>query len=81
MHVNENSRVVIQGITGNQGIFHAKLMRAYGTKIVAGVTPKKGGQDVQGIPVFNTMKEAVSETCCDTSIIFVPARFTFNAVE
>ena len=48
MHVNENSRVVIQGITGNQGMFHTKLMRAYGTKIVAGVSPKKGGQEVQG---------------------------------
>ncbi|MHA1670163.1 MAG: succinate--CoA ligase subunit alpha [Promethearchaeota archaeon] len=81
MYINENSRVVVQGITGNQGMFHTKLMLEYGTKIVAGVTPKKGGQETQGIPVFDTMKEAVQETNCDTSIVFVPARFTFNAVQ
>ncbi|MHA1193545.1 MAG: succinate--CoA ligase subunit alpha [Promethearchaeota archaeon] len=81
MYIDRTSRVVVQGITGNQGRFHARLMLEYGTKIVAGVTPKKGGQEVQGIPVFNTMKEAVSETNCDTSIVFVPARFTFDAVK
>ncbi|MHA1104740.1 MAG: succinate--CoA ligase subunit alpha [Promethearchaeota archaeon] len=81
MYIDENSRVVVQGITGNQGRFHARLMLEYGTKIVAGITPKKGGQEVQGIPVFNTMEEAVSETNCDTSIVFVPARFSFDAVK
>jgi succinyl-CoA synthetase alpha subunit len=81
MYIDENSRVVVQGITGNQGEFHTRLMLDYGTNIVAGVTPKKGGQELHGIPVFNTVKEAVQETECDTSIIFVPARFTFGAVK
>lgn len=80
MYINKDSRVVVQGITGNQGLFHTKLMLEYGTKIVAGVTPKKGGQIVYDVPVFDTVEEAVKETNCDTSIIFVPARFTFNAV-
>ncbi|MFW9866948.1 MAG: succinate--CoA ligase subunit alpha, partial [Candidatus Thorarchaeota archaeon] len=81
MYINKDSRVVVQGITGNQGLFHTKLMLEYGTKIVAGVTPKKGGQIVYDVPVFDTVEEAVKETNCDTSIIFVPARFTFNAVK
>lgn len=81
MYINEKSRVVVQGITGNQGMFHSRLMLDYGTNIVAGVTPKKGGQKVHSVPVFNTVKEAVQETNCDTSIIFVPARFTFGAVK
>ena len=81
MNISEKSRVVVQGITGNQGMFHSKLMLEYGTKIVAGVTPGKGGQKVHNIPVFNDVKEAIEQTSCDTSIIFVPARFTFGAVE
>jgi succinyl-CoA synthetase alpha subunit len=81
MHISENSKVVVQGITGNQGMFHTRLMLDYGTNIVAGVTPNKGGQTVYEIPVFNTVEEAAKETGCDTSIIFVPARFTFNAVK
>ncbi|MFX1324182.1 MAG: succinate--CoA ligase subunit alpha, partial [Promethearchaeota archaeon] len=81
MYISENSRVVVQGITGNQGMFHTRLMLDYGTNVVAGVTPNKGGQIVRDIPVFNTVKEAVIETRCDTSIIFVPARFTYGAVE
>jgi succinyl-CoA synthetase alpha subunit len=81
MYISENSRVVVQGITGNQGMFHTRLMLDYGTKIVAGVTPNKGGQEVYGVPVFNTVKDAIGETNCDTSIIFVPARFTFGAVK
>ncbi|TFG29177.1 MAG: succinate--CoA ligase subunit alpha [Promethearchaeota archaeon] len=81
MYINEKSRVVIQGITGNQGVFHTKLMLDYGTNIVAGVTPKKGGQEVYGVPVFNSVEEAVRETGCDTSIVFVPAKFTFEAVK
>ncbi|MFW9820543.1 MAG: succinate--CoA ligase subunit alpha [Candidatus Thorarchaeota archaeon] len=81
MYINKNSKVVVQGITGNQGIFHTRLMLEYGTNIVAGVTPKKGGQKVHSVPVFNTVIEAVNETQCDTSIVFVPARFTFGAVK
>jgi succinyl-CoA synthetase alpha subunit len=80
MYISENSKVVVQGITGNQGKFHTQLMLDYGTNIVAGVTPKKGGQEVLGIPVFNTVQEAVQERGVDTSIIFVPARFTYSAV-
>lgn len=80
MYISENSKVVVQGITGNQGKFHTQLMLDYGTNIVAGVTPKKGGQEVLGIPVFNSVQEAVQERGVDTSIIFVPARFTYSAV-
>ena len=81
MYISDKSKVIVQGITGNQGMFHTRLMLDYGTKIVAGVTPKKGGETVYDIPVFNTVEEAVKETGCNTSIIFVPARFTFNAVK
>jgi len=79
MYISENSKVVVQGITGKQGMFHSKLMVEYGTNIVAGVTPGKGGQEVYGIPVFNEMREVTKETGADTSIIFVPARFTLAA--
>ena len=81
MYISEKSKVLVQGITGNQGAFHTKLMLDYGTNIVAGVVPKKGGQDVHGVPVFNNVNEAVKETGCNTSIIFVPARFTFGATK
>jgi len=81
MYINEKSKVVIQGITGNQGKFHANLMQSYGTNIVAGVTPNKGGQEILGVPIFNNVEEAVNETKCDTSIIFVPARFCFEAIK
>lgn len=81
MYISEKSKVVIQGITGNQGKFHANLMQAYGTNIVAGVTPNKGGQEILGVPIFNNVEEAVNETKCDTSIIFVPARFCFEAIK
>lgn len=81
MYISEDSRVIVQGITGNQGMFHTHLMLSYGTNIVAGVTPKKGGQEVHGVPVFNTVKGAVQKTECDTSIVFAPARFTFGAVK
>jgi len=80
VYISENSKVCVQGITGNQGKFHTQLMQEYGTNIVAGVTPKKGGQEVLGVPVFNTVQEAVKERGVDTSIIFVPARFTYSAV-
>ena len=80
MYISKDSKVVVQGITGNQGRFHTQLMLEYGTNVIAGVTPKKGGQEVLGVPVFNTVQEAVDERGVDTSIIFVPARFTYGAV-
>jgi succinyl-CoA synthetase alpha subunit len=78
--IDENTRVVVQGLTGREGRFHALRNRDYGTKVVAGVTPGKGGTDVEGIPVFDTMAQAVAETGANASIIFVPARFTADAV-
>ena len=71
--VNEKTRLVVQGLTGKEGMFHGEKMLEYGTRIVAGVTPGKGGQEVLGVPVFNTMKEAVEKTAADASVIFVPA--------
>jgi succinyl-CoA synthetase alpha subunit len=79
MYISKDSKVIVQGITGKQGMFHTQLMREYGTKIVAGVTPGKGGQEVYDVPVFNRMEEAIQETGADTSIVFVPARFTLEA--
>lgn len=79
--LDENARVIVQGITGREGSFHTKLMLEYGTKIVAGVTPGKGGQEVHGVPVYDTMAEAVeAHPEANTSIIFVPARFAPDAV-
>lgn len=80
MYINEKSKVIVQGITGKQGMFHTQIMLNYGTKIVAGVTPGKGGEQVHGVPVFNNVKEAIQETSADTSIVFVPARFALGAV-
>lgn len=78
--VDKNSRVVVQGITGSQGRFHTKACKEYGTNIVAGVTPGKGGQSVEGIPVFNSVDKAVKETGADTSLIFVPAPLAMDAI-
>lgn len=78
--VDENSRVVVQGITGREGTFHTQAMLAYGTKIVAGVTPGKEGMQVQGVPVYDTVEEAVEKYSANTSIIFVPAPFAREAV-
>ncbi len=78
--VNKNTRVLVQGITGRDGSFHTKLMLEYGTNIVAGVTPGKGGSDYLGIPVFDTVKEAVKKTSPNTSIIFVPPQFAVDAI-
>ena len=77
--VGEETKVIVQGITGNQGSFHTKLMLDYGTKIVAGVTPGKGGQQVHGVPVYDTVKEALENHEANASIIFVPARFAADA--
>ncbi len=78
--VDESTRVLVQGITGGEGRFHTKRMLEYGTKVVAGVTPGKGGQEVEGVPVFNTVEEAVRKTGANTSAIFVPAAFAAEAV-
>ena len=78
--VDENSKVIVQGITGNQGRFHATRMLRYGTKVVSGVTPGKGGEEVEGVPVYNTVAEAVDKHGANTTIMFVPARFTLNSV-
>jgi len=77
--VNKSSRVIIQGITGSQGRYHTKLMLESGTRIVGGVTPNKGGQKVEGLPVFNTVKEAVAEISPDWSVMYVPAKFAKSA--
>jgi succinyl-CoA synthetase alpha subunit len=78
--VDNDTRLVVQGLTGSEGSFHGVRNRDYGTKVVAGVTPGKGGQDVQRIPVFNTVASAVSETEANTSMVFVPARFAADAI-
>jgi len=79
--VGKDTRVLVQGITGREGSFHTKLMLEYGTKIVAGVTPGKGGQEVHGVPVYDTVKEAIDNAGpIDASVVFVPARFAKDAV-
>jgi succinyl-CoA synthetase alpha subunit len=78
--VDNDTRLVVQGLTGSEGSFHGVRNRDYGTKVVAGVTPGKGGQDVQGIPVFNTVADAVAETSANTAMVFVPARFAADAI-
>src|SRR3954464_14351178 len=78
--VDNDTRLVVQGLTGSEGRFHGLRNRAYGTDLVAGVTPGKGGQDVEGVPVFDTVVDAVSETGANTSMIFVPARFAADAI-
>jgi succinyl-CoA synthetase alpha subunit len=78
--VDSDTRLVVQGLTGREGSFHGLRNRAYGTQVVAGVTPGKGGTDVEGIPVFNTVAEAVTETGANTTMVFVPARFAADAI-
>src|ERR687885_782463 len=78
--VDEHTKVVVQGLTGSQGRFHALRNRAYGTQVVAGVTPGKGGLDVDGIPVFDTVADAVQETGANAAMVFVPARFAADAI-
>jgi succinyl-CoA synthetase alpha subunit len=78
--VNKDSKIVCQGITGSQGSFHTEQCIDYGTKVVAGVTPGRGGEEHLGVPVFNTMRDAVSETGADVSMIYVPAAFAADAI-
>ena len=78
--VNKNTRLIVQGITGRDGGFHTSKMKAYGTNIVGGVSPGKGGQNVEGIPVFNTVEDAVKATQANTSIIFVPASVAADSI-
>jgi succinyl-CoA synthetase alpha subunit len=78
--VTEDTRLVVQGITGREGSFHALRNRDYGTKVVAGVTPGKGGQDVDGVPVYDTVAAAVAEAGANTAMVFVPPRFASDAI-
>jgi succinyl-CoA synthetase alpha subunit len=78
--IDQNTKVVVQGITGRDGSFHARAMKAYGTNVVAGVTPGKGGQSLDGIPIFNTCREAVEKTGANTSAIYVPPVFAPDAI-
>lgn len=78
--VNKNSKIIVQGFTGSEGTFHAEQMIEYGTNLVGGVTPGKGGQTHLGKPVFNTVKDAVDKVAADTSIIFVPPAFAADAI-
>lgn len=78
--INKNTRLIVQGITGRDGSFHATKMKAYGTNVVGGTSPGKAGQNVEGIPVFNTVKDAVEATNANTSVIFVPAAFAKDAM-
>jgi len=78
--VDESTRLVVQGLTGREGRFHGLRNRVYGTNLVAGVTPGKGGQDVEGVPVFNTVGEAVEEAGANTTMVFVPAPFASDAI-
>jgi succinyl-CoA synthetase alpha subunit len=78
--ITKETRLLVQGLTGSEGRFHGLRNREYGTNVVAGVTPGKGGQDVEGIPVFNTVLEAVAQTGADATLIFVPARTAADAI-
>lgn len=78
--VNKDTKVIVQGITGHEGKFHTEQMVNYGTKVIGGVTPQKGGQEVLGIKVYNKVSEAISETEADASVLFVPAAFCKNAI-
>jgi len=78
--VDKDTRVITQGITGATGLFHAKAAREYGTQMVGGVTPGKGGTEIEGFPVFDTVREAVKKTGCNASVIFVPPSFAADAI-
>lgn len=78
--INKNTKVIVQGATGKVAMFHTKHMLDYGTQIVGGVTPGKGGQEVNGVPIFNTVEEAVIATGANASVVFVPARFAADSI-
>lgn len=78
--INKNTKLIVQGITGRDGGFHASKMKEYGTNIVGGISPGKGGMEVNGIPVFNSVEEAVQKTGANASVIFVPAPFAADAI-
>jgi succinyl-CoA synthetase alpha subunit len=78
--VNKDTKVIVQGITGKQGLFHTQQMLEYGTKIVGGVTPGKGGQEVCGVPVFDTVREAIEKTGANASVIYVPPKFATDSI-
>ncbi|MDV2580587.1 succinate--CoA ligase subunit alpha [Alkalibacillus haloalkaliphilus] len=78
--INKDTKVIVQGITGGTALFHTKQMLEYGTQIVGGVTPKKGGTEVEGVPVFNTVDDAVQETGANASVVYVPAPFAADAI-
>ena len=78
--IDEYTKVVVQGITGGEGSFHAKQMLEYGTQVVGGVTPGKGGQNFEGVPVFDTVADAVADTGANASVIFVPPPFAGDAI-
>ena len=78
--IDKDTKVIVQGITGKAAMFHTQQMLAYGTKIVAGVTPGKAGQEVHGVPVFNTVADAVKATGATASVIYVPARFAADSI-
>src|SRR5437899_3739661 len=78
--VDNDTKLVVQGATGREGSFHTLRNRDYGTNVVAGVTPGKGGQDLDGIPIFDTVAQAVEEAGANTSMVFVPARFAADAI-
>ncbi|MGE7903703.1 succinate--CoA ligase subunit alpha [Peribacillus sp. NPDC094092] len=80
VYINKDTKVIVQGITGATALFHTKQMLEYGTKIVGGVTPGKGGTEAEGVPVFNTVSEAVTETGAKASVIYVPAPFAADAI-
>ncbi|MBB6452937.1 succinyl-CoA synthetase alpha subunit [Salirhabdus euzebyi] len=80
VYINKDTKVIVQGITGSTALFHTKQMLEYGTKIVGGVTPGKGGTEVEGVPVFNTVEEAVKATGANASVIYVPAPFAADAI-
>jgi len=78
--INKNTKLIVQGITGRDGAFHANKMKEYGTNVVAGISPGKAGQEINGIPVFNTVEDAVKATGANASVIFVPAPFAADAI-